>query len=140
MLLHKLFRMSQHTAVEEDILTGCQFLVKTGTQFDQRCHRAVNGDAALIGRQNTADSLEHRGLAGTIGADQAPGLACMDLKTHILDCKKLLEHQLLLKQFDEVLFQVIYFLIGKIETDRYMIHIDHYPFFVHRNSPIKYTE
>ena len=46
---------------------------------------AIQGDCARCHRKNPADHVEHRGLAGSVGADQAENLALEDRKAHIVD-------------------------------------------------------
>ena len=63
-------------------------------------------NAALARLKNASDNLEHRGLAGAIGADQAHDLAAMNIKRDVLKRPKLLKEQLVLSKLDEVLLEV----------------------------------
>jgi hypothetical protein len=42
-------------------------------------------DAAGGGRVDAADQVEHRGLAGAVGADQGEHLAGLHVKAHVVD-------------------------------------------------------
>ena len=61
-----------------------------------RCARrlmslAEKADLALVQRQRAGDQVEHRGLAGAVGPDQAQNLAGLDLEAHIVDGDKAAE-------------------------------------------------
>ena len=45
--------------------------------------RALEGHGARLGVVETADEVEHRGLAGTVGADDAEHLAGADAEGHV---------------------------------------------------------
>ena len=63
-------------------------------------------NAALARLKNASDNLEHRRLAGAIGADQTHNLAAMNIKRDVLKRPKLLKEQLVLGKLNEVLLEV----------------------------------
>ena len=46
---------------------------------------AIKSDAAFIGREEATHYVKHRGLAGTIGADQAGNRAFRYADTHVVE-------------------------------------------------------
>ena len=138
MLLHKLLRMPQHTAVEEDVFPGGHLLVEAGPQLDEGCDEAVYGDGALIGLEDAADGFQKGGLTGAVGADEAPGLSLPHLKTHVLHRQKLLEHKLSGHQLNEVFLQVVNLFTGQVKPDGHMVHVNDHFFIVH-GLPLRYT-
>src|SRR6185503_10262583 len=48
--------------------------------------RVVEGDRAAVARQEPADHVEERGLAGSVGADESGDLAPGDLDADVRQC------------------------------------------------------
>ena len=71
--------------VEEDVLPARQLRVEAGAELEQGGHLAVDLDGALVGAEDLGQALEHGALAGAVLADQAEGLALVDLERHVLE-------------------------------------------------------
>ena len=138
MLIHKFSGMSQHHTVQVNILPACQISVKASAKLDQRCNGSFCRHRTLIWLQNSADRLEQRGFSGAIRTDQPPGLSLFYLQRNILQCKKLLKHQLVFHQFDRVFLQIVDLLARQIKTYRHTINV--YYIVVHFFSFIRCTK
>ena len=69
---------AQDRAVQVDVLAAGHFGMEAGTDLQHRRHASVQVDVARRGRGNMGQQLEQRGLARTVRADDADGLALVD--------------------------------------------------------------
>src|SRR5207247_7455341 len=81
-------RASRHDVVERghpleqgDVLKGARDAAERSViGAHARAHRSLERDAALLRVIEAVDDVEHRGLAGTIRADDRPNLAFADVE------------------------------------------------------------
>ena len=125
MFFHILPGMSQHRAVQKNVLPGCHLRVKTGAELDHGRDLAAHLHSPLVRLQNPGDRLKKGGFTGAVDPDQSPGFSFFYMQIHILQSHELLEHELMLDHLDRIFLQVRHLLAGKVEADRHMVHIDY---------------
>src|SRR5262245_33981989 len=81
-------------ALEEHVLPTGEVGMESRSHFDQRASSAVEVTSAPVRSQDAREDLENRGLARSIGTDNAKRLAVIDLKRDILNRPEFLMLQL----------------------------------------------
>src|SRR6185369_1317374 len=75
--------------VHVDVFDAGEFRIKAGAQFEQRGDPSFMPNFTVRGFERTGDNLQQRGLAATVGPDDADHVALVDFKRDILQRPKL---------------------------------------------------
>ena len=75
---------AENGAVQIDVVAAAEFRIEAGAQFEQRRNAPVHGHLAAGGLQNSGHELQQRALARSVFADDAEGLALLDLEADVL--------------------------------------------------------
>ena len=116
MLVHKLSVVTQHCAVQINILPGCEVGVESRAQFDQRRDAAPYLDAAGGGVQNARNTFEQCTFPAAVGPDQCYRLASAYGQAHVLQRIELVEHQLALQKLYKVFLDRVRSLCRQIKA------------------------
>ena len=107
--------ITEHRAVQVDILTGGQVHIKPGAKLNHRRNGPVHGTAALARVHHAGHDLEHCALARTVAPDQRDRFALVHREADILEGVKLIKHELAAQHFDKIFLEGFGFFLGEVE-------------------------